>query len=118
MSLDALALADEAVGFYSLPDLVTVMIFARLPLDTRLRAREVSPAWCALLEDASLWMHVDLSASCRVNPCFLHPCLLHPGDASRSLRASKDQPAVGGPLGRSLCRRRLAQTVAGFCVGG
>ena len=60
-SLDALALADEPVGFCSLPDEVVVMIFARLPLDARLRAREVSPAWRALLEDVSLWQRVIFS---------------------------------------------------------
>jgi len=71
-SPDALTVADEAVGFSSLPDEVAKKIFSGLSLDTRLRSREVSPAWCALLEDASFWTHVDLSASCRVNPRFLH----------------------------------------------
>ena len=47
------------------------LILRLLPFDTRLRAREVSRGWCALLEDASLWTRVDLSASCSVNPCFL-----------------------------------------------
>ena len=60
-SLDALALADEPVGFSSLPDEVAKKIFSGLPLDTRLRSREVSPVWCALLEDVSLWQRLDFS---------------------------------------------------------
>ena len=38
---------------------------------TRTRAREVCRGWRFFLEDASFWTHVDLSASCGVNPCFL-----------------------------------------------
>ena len=43
-SPDALILAEEPVGFSLLPDEVVKKIFSGLPLDTRLRAREVSPA--------------------------------------------------------------------------
>ena len=46
-------------------------ILSSLPLDERLRAREVCRGWCALLEDASFWTCVDLSKSCGVNPRFL-----------------------------------------------
>jgi hypothetical protein len=54
-----------------LPGDLVKLILRLLPLDTRLRAREVRRGWCALLEDASFWTHVDLSASCGVNPRFL-----------------------------------------------
>jgi len=54
-----------------LPGDLVKLILRLLPLDTRLRAREVRRGWCALLEDASFWMHVDLSKSCGVNPRFL-----------------------------------------------
>jgi hypothetical protein len=42
-----------------------------LPLDERLRAREVSRGWRLFLNDASFWTHVDLGKSCGVNPRFL-----------------------------------------------
>jgi len=43
-------------------------ILSSLPLDERLRAREVSRGWRFFLEDASFWARVDLSARCGVNP--------------------------------------------------
>ena len=60
-----------------LPGDLVKLLLRLLPLDTRLRAREVRRGWCALLEDAELWTHVDLSASCGVNLRFLDP---HRGD--------------------------------------
>ena len=47
------------------------LILRLLPVDARLLAREVRRGWCALLEDAGLWTHVDLSKSSGVNPRFL-----------------------------------------------
>ena len=46
-------------------------ILSSLPLDERLRAREVRRGWRGFLEDASFWTCVDLSKSCSVNPRFL-----------------------------------------------
>ena len=46
-------------------------ILSSLPLDERLRAREVRRGWRGFLEDASFWTCVDLSKSCGVNPRFL-----------------------------------------------
>ena len=54
-----------------LPGDLVKLILRLLPLDTRLRAREVRRGWCALLDDASFWTRVDLSKSCGVNPRFL-----------------------------------------------
>jgi len=54
-----------------LPGDLIKLILRLLPLDARLRAREVRRGWCALLEDASFWTRVDLSKSCGVNPRFL-----------------------------------------------
>ena len=54
------------------PDVVA-LLFSLLPLDARLRAREVCRGWRFLLEDVRFWTHVDLSASCGVNPRFLNP---------------------------------------------
>ena len=56
-----------------LPGDLVKLILRLLPLDARLRAREVRRGWCALLEDASFWTHVDLRKSCGVNPRFLTP---------------------------------------------
>jgi len=42
-----------------------------LPLDTRLRAREVCRGWRFFLKDVCFWTHVDLSANCSVNPRLL-----------------------------------------------
>ena len=53
------------------PPNVVALLFSLLPLDTRLRAREVCRGWRGFLEDASFWTRVDLSASCCVNPRFL-----------------------------------------------
>ena len=63
------ALSEPLLG--PLPGDLVKLILRLLPLDTRLRAREVRRGWCALLEDASFWTHVDLSPSCGVNPRFL-----------------------------------------------
>ena len=56
-----------------LPGDLVKLILRLLPLDGRLCAREVRRGWCALLEDASFWTRVDLSASSGVNPRFLTP---------------------------------------------
>ena len=52
------------------PDIVA-LLFSLLPLDTRLRAREVCRGWRFFLEDASWWECVDLGYDCGVNPRFL-----------------------------------------------
>ena len=52
------------------PDIVA-LLFSLLPLDTRLRAREVCRGWRCFLEDASWWECVDLGYDCGVNPRFL-----------------------------------------------
>ena len=50
---------------------VVALLFSLLPLDARLRAREVCRGWLFFLKDVCFWTHVDLSASCGVNPRFL-----------------------------------------------
>jgi len=44
------------------PELVA-LVFQRVPVDTRLRCREVSRGWCAFLADARHWQVCDLSAT-------------------------------------------------------
>jgi len=55
-----------------LPSEVVLLVLRLLPLDARLRAREVSRGLCALLEDVRFWTHVDLGIGCGVNPGFLN----------------------------------------------
>jgi hypothetical protein len=43
-----------------LPLALVLEIFSLLPVDTRLRCREVCRAWCATLENRSLWTRLDL----------------------------------------------------------
>jgi hypothetical protein len=54
-----------------LPSEVVLLVLPLLPLDERLRAREVCRGWRSFLEDASFWTRVDLSVGCGVNPRFL-----------------------------------------------
>ena len=53
--------ARPCVGFASLPRLLALDIFARLPADARLLLALVSPSWRALVAEPSLWACVDLS---------------------------------------------------------
>ena len=50
--------------FAALPPALTLRIFLAVPVDTRLRCREVSRAWRdALSAEHALWTHLDLSAT-------------------------------------------------------
>jgi hypothetical protein len=51
-----------ARAFEALPPALWHALFALLPVDQRLRCREVCRAWCAALEERSLWTRLDLSA--------------------------------------------------------
>ena len=55
------ALAGEV--FSVLPRELVRFIFLLLPVDVRMRCREVCPAWCCLLEERWLWRECDLSPS-------------------------------------------------------
>jgi hypothetical protein len=44
-----------------LPRALSLLIFAALPLDMRLRCVEVCPAWRDVLEEPSLWTTLDVS---------------------------------------------------------
>jgi hypothetical protein len=53
-----------AATFASLPRTLALVIFALLPIDTRLRCAEVSRAWCSMAAEPSLWTQlVDLTAA-------------------------------------------------------
>jgi len=59
-----LALQDPALHVLAplFPELISA-IFAQLPVDSRLRCREVCRGWRAFLADARLWQVLDLSLS-------------------------------------------------------
>jgi hypothetical protein len=52
-----------AATFASLPRTLALVIFALLPIDTRLRCAEVSRAWCSMAAEPSLWTQLDLTAA-------------------------------------------------------
>jgi hypothetical protein len=57
----AAAAADERPSFSSLTHPLLHLIFARLPVDQRLRAAEVCTGWCAALSEPRLWRRLDLA---------------------------------------------------------
>ena len=65
--LDAL---PTFLDLLALPRPLVLAVFARLPVDTRLRCSEVNRAWRALLAETSLWICLDLSTSSGlIEPC-------------------------------------------------
>jgi hypothetical protein len=46
-----------------LPQALALRVFFLLPVDARMRAREVSPCWRATLNEVSLWTSLDVSAT-------------------------------------------------------
>jgi len=58
--LSALALGDGRFELTSLPNSLLSLIFLLLPVDDRLRCREVCRAWRDFLSDYSLWTLCDL----------------------------------------------------------
>jgi hypothetical protein len=61
------AAQHAAPALAPLPPALVLHILSLLPVDTRLRCAEVCRSWRAALEDTSLWIRLDLSAS-GVNP--------------------------------------------------
>jgi len=59
-----------------LPAELVTKIFLRLPLDTRLRCREVSRGWCAFLADVRHWQVCNLKQSGGVGIAHRAPALL------------------------------------------
>jgi hypothetical protein len=52
-----------AAALASLPHAVTVHIFSLVPVDTRLRCREVCRGWRATLDDCGAWLQLDLRST-------------------------------------------------------
>lgn len=65
---DVAAPVDGAVGVESLPTLLLLHILALVPVDTRLRCREVSRVWRDALADRRVWTRLDLSEAAGVQP--------------------------------------------------
>jgi hypothetical protein len=65
--------ADEGTpcAFAALPQGLVHAIFARVPVDTRLRCSEVCPAWRDTLMARSLWTRLDLSVTSGVSHYFV-----------------------------------------------
>jgi hypothetical protein len=57
----AASAAATAAPLSPLPQSIVRAVFARVPVDTRLRCREVSHGWCNTLSDAAFWTELDLS---------------------------------------------------------
>ncbi len=64
----------EACGIAQLPPNCLHLVFLLLPVDTRLRCREVSVAWRDALDDVCLWTELHLSPE-RGVPCWTVPLL-------------------------------------------
>ena len=58
---------DFGAALAALPIAVLRVVLLQLPLDDRLRCAEVCRAWRAMLEERSLWMHLDVASAAR--PC-------------------------------------------------
>ena len=59
----ALALASPDIVLFPLPRWFVHAVFLLLPVDTRLRCREVNRAWRGLLDDTTFWARIDASVS-------------------------------------------------------
>jgi F-box-like/Leucine Rich repeat len=88
-----------------LPSDVLELIFCLLPVDVRLRCREVSRSWRAFLECTRLWRTLDMGPTSGVSHSTLSPALLR----AASLRA-------GGQLRRLDLRGRRESALGGATI--
>ena len=89
LSLDAPPLFLDLL---KLPRPLALAIFARLPVDTRLRCSEVKRAWRVLLTDMSLWGRLDLSfVVARLSLPLLRAAVAKAGGRLRALDISGHQ---------------------------
>ena len=97
MEPDSAAEARPHTGFSSLPRLLALDVFARLPADARLLLALVSPSWRALAAEPSLWACVDLSEGSGVTR------------ASDALLLACSAKARGGMRSLDVCGRVWAE---------
>jgi len=79
-----------------LPIELVHVILRLLPLEQRLRAREVCRDWRLFLEDGSFWTHVHLGVGCGVTPRLLNPRFLSDQHRSEALLRAACVRAKGG----------------------
>jgi hypothetical protein len=94
----------ESSALPLLPPSIVLAIFALLPVDARLRCREVCRGWRAVLRERSLWLRLDLS---KASGGLARP-------ATEALLRSAAAPA-GGQL-RSLCVSECEAGVTHACL--
>jgi hypothetical protein len=78
----ALTLAQQT-QFGELPLDFVALVLMRLPVDARLRAREVSRGWCALLNEPRFWLVLDFSAGNGVVVLLTRALLFAAGERGR-----------------------------------
>ena len=78
----ALTVAQET-KFGELPLDFVALVLMRLPLDARLRAREVSRGWRALLNEPRFWLVLDFSQGSGVRRATTRALLFAAGERGR-----------------------------------
>jgi hypothetical protein len=105
--------AATAAPLAPLPQSLVRAVFARVPVDTRLRCREVSHGWCDTLSDAAFWTELDLSDGsgvvARVTPKLLRAAARLAGAPSfivllRSARAAPNTQRAATTQAAAWCR--------------
>ena len=91
----ALTLAQET-QFGELPLDFVALVFLRLPVDARLRAREVSRGWRALLKEPRFWTVLDFSPGSGVVASILQALLFAAGERGRGHLHTLDVTGVWG----------------------
>ena len=101
LQLGALTLAQET-QFSELPWDFVALVFLRLPLDARLRAREVSRGWRALLNEPRFWTVLDFSPGSGVVAWVTRALLFAAGERGRGHLHTLDHTGSEGLHGFQL----------------
>ena len=105
-----LAEQPEVTQLGELPAEILVVILRFLPLDARLRAREVSRGWRALLNEPRFWTVLDFSPGSGVVARFSWALLLAAGERGRGHMHTLD--LTGVQIQRGLSYEHVIQFVA------
>ena len=92
----ALTVAPET-QFGELPWDFVALVLLRLPVDARLRAREVSRGWRALLNEPRFWLVLDFSPESGVTARFTRALLFAAGERGRGHLHTLDVNCSWGP---------------------
>ena len=96
--------ADERAPYLDLPLPLLRALLAGLPVDVRLRCREVCPGWRDVLRPAALWTHVDISNRSGVAALPTEAFMVALSRASRHRMAALHAHGCGALLSRTLRR--------------